>query len=633
MKDFMNCSFFPCSAVVAGRIRRPSIPIACVLGFLVCTGLALAQTDAIPADPNPLKPTDTSSPRATFKSFSENINLAIRARRSGAPYPIVHSYFKRVLDTFDFSNLPARERSSKETETALFLKEVLDRISLPPVEQIPGPEALSATSGPLETWAVPDTSIVIMRIESGARKGEYLFSKETVDRLPEFYRLAKHLPYNPGAAEGIFDEIIHSPGIIVPRSVTNALPDWSKTIVLDLTVWQWTSLLLVGLVAASIVRLFLRAGMRWDQHRQRGSPVYRFGTLVGILLSVATILVSGLVVRYVLAIFGDISVLLGIVLPTLIFIGLGWFVYGFAKYVADIVVSSRNINEQSIDSQFVRTVLRLASLIAIVLLFIFAADYQGIPLTPVLAGLGVGGLAVALAVRPTLENILGGLTLFADQPVRIGDFCKFGEDYGTVEEIGLRSTRLRKHDDSVVSIPNSEFSQRELTNISRARRRLYRTTIGLRYETTPEQLRYIIAKMREMLIRHPKVSPDKLHVRFHEFGAYSLDIEIFAYIRAREWLNYRAIREDINLRIMDIVTEGGSGFAFPSQTAYVRRDDGIDEAQGKVAETAVEEWRSKNRLPFPEFADDQLTGSEDTLDYPPIGSPNYKSGDDRSGDV
>ena len=264
------------------------------------------------------------------------------------------------------------------------------------------------------------------------------------------------------------------------------------------------------------------------------------------------------------------------------------------------------------------------SVVILAFLVFYAVNFFGIPFTPVLAGLGIGGLAIALAVRPTLENIIGGLTLFADKPVRIGDFCRFGDDYGTVEEIGLRSTRLRKRNDTIVSVPNADFSQRELTNYTRLRKRLYNPTLTLRYETTPEQLRYVVAKLREMLLRHPKVLPDMLHVRFHGFGTYSLDVELFAYIRAAPWLEYRAIREDINLRIMDIVKEAGTGFAFPSQTAYLSRDTGLDAERGREAETEVQEWRSKGQLPFPEFDTDLRWEDEDRLDYPPKGSPDYK---------
>jgi MscS family membrane protein len=306
------------------------------------------------------------------------------------------------------------------------------------------------------------------------------------------------------------------------------------------------------------------------------------------------------------------------------FIGVGWLIVLVSARIADAINDARQVKEGSIDGQLVRTVLRLASLVLLVFLVIYAADFFGIPLTPVLAGLGVGGLAIALAIRPTLENVIGGLTLFADKPVRIGDFCRFGDDYGTVEKIGLRSTRLRKLDDTLVSLPNADFSQRELINYARRRRWLYQTTLGLRYETSPEQLRYVMAKLREMLIGHPKVSQDWLHVRFEDFGAYSLDVAVFAYIRTRDWLNYRAIREDINLRIMDIVKEAGTGFAFPSQTTYFGRDAGLDAGRGQKAETQVEEWRSRGQLPFPEFDEGLRAEKEDILDYPSEGSPGYK---------
>jgi MscS family membrane protein len=114
-----------------------------------------------------------------------------------------------------------------------------------------------------------------------------------------------------------------------------------------------------------------------------------------------------------------------------------------------------------------------------------------------------------------------------------------------------------------------------------------------------------------MLLDHPEVSPDWLHVRFHSFGAYSLDIAIFAYIRTPEWLKYRAIREDINLKIMDIVKEAGTGFAFPSQMAYLGRDSGLDAERGRQVVAEVQEWRANGQ-------------NEGILDYPPGGSAGYE---------
>jgi MscS family membrane protein len=271
-----------------------------------------------------------------------------------------------------------------------------------------------------------------------------------------------------------------------------------------------------------------------------------------------------------------------------------------------------------------RLVARAAGVLGVIAIIVYVTNELGVPLYGIVAGLGVGGLAIALAVRPTLENVISGLILFTDKPVRIGDFCRFGDETGTIEEIGLRSTRIRRIDDTLVSVPNADFVQRELHNYARRRARLYQTTLGLRYETTPEQLRYVLARLREMLDGHPKVSPDKLHVRFDGFGAHSLDIAIFAFIRTRDWLNYRAIREDINLRIMDIVNEAGTGFAFPSQTIYLGRDTGLDSERRREAEMRVQEWRSKGQLPFPEFDESLREAQKDVLDYPPKGSPDYE---------
>jgi MscS family membrane protein len=230
-------------------------------------------------------------------------------------------------------------------------------------------------------------------------------------------------------------------------------------------------------------------------------------------------------------------------------------------------------------------------------------------------------LAIALAVRPTLENIIGGLTLFADRPVRVGDFCRYGEDVGWVEEIGLRSTRIRTLEHSLVSIPNSTFSQMHLDNLDARYTRLLRTVLQLRYETTPDQMRYILAKLRELLIGHPMVTPDPARVRFVAYGAYSKDIEVFAYLRCQKHDTFLAIQEDILLRMEDIIVEAGSGFAFPSQTAYVARDDGLDANKSRTAEETVSDWRESNRLPFPEFEPSQKSDIEDTLEYPPKGSP------------
>jgi MscS family membrane protein len=592
--------------------------------LLLSAPLAVAETQQAVLDPYPLMPADTSSPRDTLHSFNVNTDKALQAWRAGKPIEVVNRFVQRTYETFDFSRLPQGGQFTKKTETVVLMREILDRIEVPPLEDIPGDEALARSEKPITRWTIPKTSITIARIENGPRAGEFLFTSDTVDRVQEFYERVKALPYKKGAAAGFYEDWQNSPGSIVPRSWAAAIPGWAKTVVLGGALWQWLAMVTIAAAAYFLIRLLLRWGKGWDQARAAAGALPRFGLPLSVLASVFALYASWFLLRYAVKIVGDFSTVLSSVFWAMIFIGIGWLVFLVSSRIGDVINDVRQVREGSIDRQLVQTTLRLVSLVIVICVFIYAADFFGVPLTPVLASLGVGGLAIALAVRPTLENVIGGLTLFADKPVRIGDFCRYGDDYGTVEGIGLRSTRLRKLDDTVVSVPNADFSQRELTNFKRIRRRLYRTTLGLRYETTPEQLRYVIARLREMLHGHPKVSPDMLHVRFDGFGAYSLDIEIYAYIRTRDWLNYRAIREDLNFRMMDIVKEAGTGFAFPSQTTYLGRDTGLDAERGREAETRVQEWRSRGNLPFPEFNEEVLSEREDVLDYPPEGSPDYK---------
>jgi MscS family membrane protein len=144
--------------------------------------------------------------------------------------------------------------------------------------------------------------------------------------------------------------------------------------------------------------------------------------------------------------------------------------------------------------------------------------------------------------------------------------------------------------------------------------------LGLRYETTPEQLRWVLVRLRSLLLAHPMVDEDPAQVRFKGFGASSLDLEIFAYVRTRDWGEFLAVREDVLLRAMDIVAAAGSGFAFPSQTLYVARDGGVDAGRGAEVAAEVARWREKDNLPFPDFDPGERGEIMNTLPWPPDGS-------------
>ncbi len=600
--------------------------IVVVSALLVIHGLpmpaAIAQTTLGAFDPYPLRPPDTSSPRDTIESFLTNTRQAAHAWRSDQPREAVIAARERIRETLDFSQLPARGRIMQELEAILLLAEILGRIELPPSEEIPGDTEVLEQE--LTSWAIPNTRITLAKMEEGPQAGEFLFTADTVRNLEYFYRRAKNLPYKPDALVGIYEEAAYSPGPIVPLSWFAGLPGWLKIAFLGAALWQWLSLALLSAVTFFVVLRLVQWGRSWDRRHRTAGTLKRLGTPFAVLASIFVVLLCKLIFVHIIQLITDWWVAIDIVLWSVIFGGIGWLIALMIDRLADAVNQARQVKEGSIDSQLVRTLFRLLSLVFLAFLVLYAASFLGLPLTPVAASLGIGGLAIALAVRPTLENIIGGLTLFADKPVRIGEFCRFGSEYGTVEEIGLRSTRLRKLDDTVVSVPNADFSQRELTNYARRRQRLVETTLGLRYETTAEQLRYVMTRLREMLLGHPKVSKDFLHVRFASFGAYSLDIEVFAYLRTSGWLEYKAIREDINLRIMEIVQEAGTGFAFPSQTAYLSRDTGLDAERREQVESKVQAWRLRGQLPFPDFDEGQRWEKQDILDYPPEGSPDHK---------
>ncbi len=292
------------------------------------------------------------------------------------------------------------------------------------------------------------------------------------------------------------------------------------------------------------------------------------------------------------------------------------------------------ISSKGLDAHLIRLAARSIGFGAVVVLLFRVAHAVGIPVYGLVAGAGVGGLAVALAARSTLENFMGTLNLYADRPVRVGDFCRYGEDpspgwlrIGTIEEIGLRSTRLRGIDRTVTTIPNAEFSNMEIINLTKRDRMVFRPTLGpaLRDHAATSCASWS-AKLRELLLAHPRVTDDPARVRFAGFADYAMNVEIFAYVNTADWNEFLAIQEDIHLRILDIVESAGTGFAVPSRTLYHTRDAGLNAERSQDAEKEVREWAAAHELPFPEFAADHRDRIMDTLDYPPEGSPGADRG-------
>jgi MscS family membrane protein len=204
-------------------------------------------------------------------------------------------------------------------------------------------------------------------------------------------------------------------------------------------------------------------------------------------------------------------------------------------------------------------------------------DKLGINITTVLAGLGVGGIAVALALQKPLEDVFGAITLYAQQPVKVGDFCRIGENLGTIESIGLRTTRIRTLQNTVIAAPNASVASGPIDNISARERILYWPKLRLRYDTTPEQIQQVLESIRDFLGSHDRVCQENFRVRFREIGEDALIIEVYAHLETRVWVEYLELVEELNFKFLDIVTEAGTGLALPARQLHI--DQGAEPGQ------------------------------------------------------
>ena len=242
--------------------------------------------------------------------------------------------------------------------------------------------------------------------------------------------------------------------------------------------------------------------------------------------------------------------------------------------------------ERYIHRRFPRTTLSAAASLlrlgrrVVDLLVVFAGGiallrHFSVDATPALAGLGVGGIAVALAAQKTLENVVAGASLIFDQALRVGDFLKMGDIVGTVDHVGLRSTRIRTLDRTVVSIPNGQIANMSLETFSERDKFWFHPIVGLRYETTPEQLREVVGGIQRLLSDHPLVDRESARVRFFRLGPSSLDVEIFAYLSARDWSHFLEIQEKLLFNVIEVVNQAGTEIALPSQTMYVANPQAV----------------------------------------------------------
>lgn len=441
-----------------------------------------------------------------------------------------------------------------------------------------------------------DVPVALVRITDPNAGKIWLFSSATLAKVPDLYDTVE----------------AHQVETKLPQSLV-------KNIFLGMPLWQWLALLAAVPVAITIGwavvlflaiprRLYLKFKKRPDLHSYRR-------------VSMPLLLCFSSVAHRIIAHYFGLPLLIrfyyGRTIGVLVCIGMFWFLLR----ITSVTMQRLRTHAIAIGRRGTGTLMvlgeRLLSALVLVIGILAVLAILGFNLTTVLAGLGIGGIAIAFAAQKTLENLFGGISVLADEVIRVGDYCRFGDRTGTVEDISLRSTRVRTDARTQLSIPNGMLATMSIENYTRRDKILFNPALAIRYETTGDQLRYLLAEIRRLLYQHPKVEPETASIRFANVDPSALRLEIFAYMLTCDSNEFAAIREDLLLRISEIVGRSGTGFAFPSQTLYMTRDSGIDRDKTAAAEKQVQEWRDQRQLPFPDFAPADKASFRGSIPYPP----------------
>ncbi len=246
-----------------------------------------------------------------------------------------------------------------------------------------------------------------------------------------------------------------------------------------------------------------------------------------------------------------------------------WFGIRLINQLTDMWMEKAKVTETRLDEQFIPIVRSSSKVFFVIIGVVLFLQNLGYSVTSLLAGVGLGGAAIALASKDTLSNLFGSLVIFMDRPFHIGDWIEVGDIEGTVEEVGLRTTRIRTFANSVITLPNASLTTTAINNWSRMKKRRIKTTIGLTYDTGPEKMAEAVKMIRELIKSDPNIRDDFYLVNFDSFGAYSLDIFIYCFTVTTDWTEFLNAKQEFLLNIMSGIHDLGLNFAFPTQSLHL----------------------------------------------------------------
>ncbi len=537
--------------------RGPLLAMAAALVLVAAPASAEAPS-------RPLQPADRSSPRATLKRFLEAGDAVMRYTADVYVHDQTRAGFDHLLALgddavrcLDLQQIAPAARRKMGRSAAIALFSALTRIALPPLEDVPDAQQMAAgKDAAARRWTIPDTEITLIRVDSGPEAGDFLFSPDTVARAEEFAQRTHALPVKrPVPTRWLGAMLAEGGGWWIPYAWIHAQPAWLRATIGGQVVWKWLALAVLGAAYAVILAFaFRRSGSPEGQ-----SPLAR--ALRRLVFPVTVVVVTPAFVWLTLVqvnVVSHLAVAIEIAATAVGFMGAAGASARLAPVVAEALVASPRIAAESVDAHLIRLTSRVLGFAGALVLLSIGADRLGIPVYGIVAGVSVGGLAVALATQPTLENLIAGLNLFADKPIRVGDRCKVGDANGTVLAIGIRSTRIRNADRTVTTVPNSSLAKMSIVNLSARDRMPFKTTVGISRESTQEQVRAVLAGLQALLDSHPKLDAGEARARLAALGANSLDIEISADVMTTSSAEFQAVREELLLGVLAVVERCGT---------------------------------------------------------------------------
>lgn len=534
-----------------------SLPAFSIIGllwifFLIPDSLSAEEKDRNIIEER-LQRVQTDTPRETMESFLRAMNTYREgiAKRDPELKEWIHDA-TRCLDTRKLDGIAMQQNAEK---AAIFLKEVIDRVVTVDLNYIPNDQEQ-------ESWKLIDSEIRIQRIEDGEREGEYLFSAQTVSRAREFYYKVDDLPYKPGSGLGA---LYRDPW------VERALPGWAKQTLFTIAYWQWIGLftaIVIGLMMRLIVRLIGNLVHRFTKHTE---TVWDDKLIESEINPVSLLAASGIwwASIYLLRFEGIPFKVLAVLAQVALSVSITWVFYALADTVGLYFKSLAERTENTLDDQIVKLITRSLKVFVVIMGAMLGLQNLGINVFSLLAGLGIGGLAIALAAKDSLSNFFASVTIMLDRPFQIGHWIKVGDADGTVEDVGFRSTKIRTFYNSVVSIPNSEIANTGVDNMGLRQYRRVKTFLGVTYDTPSEKIEAFCEGIKNIIKANPHTRKDYFHVVFNDFGAFSLDIMVYFFLKVPDWSNELVERQNVLLEIIRVAEELEIEFAFPTQTLHV----------------------------------------------------------------